>query len=55
MLDIMGQMSHAMLGRYSHIRAKARREAIAAAEAGSVVGVLQELPKVILRKGFTVA
>jgi integrase len=46
MLDIMGHMSAAMLRRYSHIRAKARREAMTAVESGSVVGVLQEVPKV---------
>jgi integrase len=46
MLDIMGHMSQAMLRRYSHIRGKARREAIAAVESGSVVGVLQESPQV---------
>jgi len=33
MLDMMGHVSAAMLRRYSHIRAKARREAIAAVEA----------------------
>ena len=33
MLDIMGHVSPAMLRRYSHIRARARREAIRAVEA----------------------
>jgi hypothetical protein len=33
MLDIMGHVSREMLKRYSHIRAKARREAIDAVEA----------------------
>ena len=33
MLDIMGQMSSAMLRRYSHIRVLARREAMDAVEA----------------------
>jgi len=32
MLDMMGHVSPSMLRRYSHIRAKARREAIAALE-----------------------
>ena len=32
MLDMMGHVSPAMLRRYSHIRAEARREAIAAPE-----------------------
>jgi len=32
MLDIMGHVSAAMLRRYSHIRAQARREAIDAVE-----------------------
>ncbi len=47
MLDMMGHVSAAMLRRYSHIRAKARREAIAALErADSSFGVPQESPKV---------
>jgi hypothetical protein len=37
MLDIMGHVSAAMLRRYSHIRAQARRDAIDA---------LEESPKV---------
>ena len=46
MLDMMGHVSPAMLRRYSHIRAKSRREAIAALEAGKQFGVPQESPKV---------
>ena len=46
MLDIMGHMSAKMLRRYSHIRAKARSEAIAAIEAKDLSGVPQESPKV---------
>jgi hypothetical protein len=46
MLDMMGHISPAMLKRYSHIRAKARREAIAAIEDGVLFGVRQESPKV---------
>lgn len=46
MLDMMGHVSPAMLRRYSHIRAKARREAIAALEAGLAFGVPKESPKV---------
>ena len=48
MLDIMGHVSRAMLKRYSHIRAKARREAIAAVEqrAAFPMGVAKELAKV---------
>ncbi len=42
MLDMMGHVSPAMLRRYSHIRAKARREAIAALESGNSFGVVQE-------------
>lgn len=38
MLDMMGHVSAAMLRRYSHIRAKARREAIEAIEARVSVG-----------------
>jgi integrase len=36
MLDIMRHVSAAMLRRYSHVRAKARREAIEAIESRSV-------------------
>ena len=46
MLDMMGHVSPAMLRRYSHIRAKARREAIAALEGGRSFGVPKESPKV---------
>jgi integrase len=47
MLDMMGHVSAAMLRRYSHIRAQARREAIAAVEARvNSVGVPQVSPKV---------
>ena len=46
MLDMMGHISPAMLKLYSHIRAKSRREAIAAIGAGIQYGVLQEVPKV---------
>ena len=38
MLDIMGHMSTAMLRRYSHIRAKARREAMDALESRQISG-----------------
>jgi len=47
MLDMMGHVSSAMLRRYSHIRAQARRDAISALEGrGSYIGVLQEVPSV---------
>lgn len=46
MLDMMGHVSAAMLRRYSHIRAKSRREAITSLEAGKQFGVPQESPKV---------
>jgi integrase len=46
MLDMMGHVSAAMLRRYSHIRAKARREAIDALEGRVSVGVPKESPKV---------
>jgi integrase len=46
MLDMMGHVSAAMLRRYSHIRAKSRREAITALEAGTQFGVPQGSPKV---------
>jgi integrase len=47
MLDMMGHVSAAMLKRYSHIRAQARREAISALETRSVsVGVSKESTKV---------
>jgi hypothetical protein len=46
MLDMMGHISPAMLRRYSHIRAKARRDAIAALESGGLFGVPKESPKV---------
>jgi integrase len=47
MLDIMGHMSAAMLRRYSHIRAKARRDAIDAVELRqSSLGVPKVSPKV---------
>jgi integrase len=46
MLDMMGHVSAAMLKRYSHIRAKSRREAIAALESRVSIGVPKESPKV---------
>jgi integrase len=46
MLDMMGHVSASMLRRYSHIRATARREAIAALEGRVSLGVPQESPKV---------
>jgi integrase len=46
MLDMMGHMSAKMLRRYSHIRDKARRAAIAAIEARDSTGVPQESPQV---------
>ena len=46
MLDIMGQVTTAMLRRYYYIRAQARREAITAREARFSIGFLQESPKV---------
>ncbi len=46
MLDMMGHVSAAMLRRYSHIRAKARRDAINALEAGTAFGVPKESSKV---------
>ena len=46
MLDMMGHVSPAMLRRYSHIRAKSRRDAITALEQRDFSGVLQEVPKV---------
>lgn len=45
MLDMMGHVG-AMLQRYSHIRAKARREAIEALENRISVGVPKDSPKV---------
>jgi integrase len=56
MLDMMGHMSAAMLRRYSHIRAKARRDAISAIEArdsdtsakeSAKVGVSEEKAKAV--------
>jgi integrase len=47
MLDIMGHVSTAMLRRYSHIRAQARRDAIDALESRQLsIGVPKESPKV---------
>jgi integrase len=47
MLDIMGHVSTSMLRRYSHIRAKARRDAIDAVESRqSSCEIPQEFPKV---------
>jgi integrase len=47
MLDMMGHVSPTMLRRYSHIRAKARREAIDALEARQVSNVVPKVsPKV---------
>ena len=42
MLDMMGDVSAAMLRRYAHIRAKARREAMTALESRASSGVLEE-------------
>jgi hypothetical protein len=36
MLDMMGDVSAAMLRRYAHIRAKARREAMTALESRAI-------------------
>jgi hypothetical protein len=46
MLDMMGHVSASMLRRYSHIRAKSRRDAIDALEAGTAFGLPKENPKV---------
>jgi hypothetical protein len=46
MLDMMGHISPVMLRRYSHIRAKARREAIAAIEDRASFGLVKVSPKV---------
>ncbi len=47
MLDIMGHVSAAMLRRYSHIRAQARRDAIEAVESRQFsIAVPKESPKV---------
>ncbi len=47
MLDIMGHVSTAMLRRYSHIRAQARRDAIDALESRQISnGVPKEIPTV---------
>jgi integrase len=46
MLDMMGHVSPAMLRRYSHIRAQARKDAITALERRSMVGVPQGVPQV---------
>ena len=47
MLDIMGHVSAAMLRRYSHIRAQARRDAIEALELRQISnGVPKEIPTV---------
>jgi integrase len=47
MVDMMGHVSAVMLRRYSHIRVKARREAIDALEARSVsVGIPTKVPTV---------
>jgi hypothetical protein len=45
MLDMMGHVSAAMLRRHSHIRAKGRREAIAALETGAFFGGPHEAPQ----------
>jgi hypothetical protein len=45
MLDMMGHVSASMLRRYSHIRAKVRREAVAALEYCASFGVPKESPK----------
>ena len=50
MLDMMGHVSSAMLRRYSHIRAKARRDAIDALEGkvsdAAVKVMVKEVPNV---------
>jgi site-specific recombinase XerD len=46
MLDMMGHVSPSMLRRYSHIRAQARRDAIAALEGRGAVGVPTKMPTV---------
>jgi integrase len=47
MLDIMGHVSTAMLRRYSHIRAQARRDAIDALESRQIsIGLPKEIPTV---------
>jgi len=46
MLDMMGHVSPSMLRRYSHIRAKARRDAITALETGNSFGVPTNSPTV---------
>jgi integrase len=46
MLDMMGHVSTSMLRRYSHIRAKARREAMDALEGHFLFGVAKESAKV---------
>jgi integrase len=46
MLDMMGHVSAAMLRRYSHIRAKARGDAMIAVETGRLFGVPPESPTV---------
>jgi len=43
MLAIMGHMSRAMLERYSHIRAQARRDAIDAIEARHISNELAKV------------
>jgi integrase len=47
MLDMMGHVSPVMLRRYSHIRAKARSEAIAALESGVSFGVPTKSPTIV--------
>jgi site-specific recombinase XerD len=48
MLDIMGHVSTAMLRRYSHIRAQARRDAIDALESRQMSNAVpKEIPMVI--------
>jgi hypothetical protein len=46
MLDMMGHVSAAMLRRYSHIRAKARRDAIAALEGRILFGAPTKVPTI---------
>lgn len=46
MLDMMGHVSASMLRRYSHIRAKARRDAIATLEGRSANGIPTKVPTV---------
>jgi integrase len=44
MLALMGHMSRAMLERYSHIRMRAKREAVAGVSLRSRVGISEQVP-----------